>query len=234
MKSKWGWAVYPVLVGLFILFTVKSVIDAKSFGWSQTRERQKRVAEEQQTVSRLEAKLAILRKLSEDEMEADLSELITAVPVSKQLFAAVAQVRMAATVSGIKLEKYSAQVGDIREATVSAQKANSDALQLAVLLNVFDLHQLREFLEVLERQLPVARVTEVEFGGKSGVRVTVKQGDSPWVKSGATVDQPLPDYQSKLLQVKNKLELYERLSQSNMAEAEEIGTASGNLGGSLF
>ena len=234
MKSKWGWAVYPVLVGLFILFTVKSVIDAKSFGWRQTRERQKRVAEEQQTVSRLEAKLAILRKLSEDEMEADLSELITAVPVSKQLFAAVAQVRMAATVSGIKLEKYSAQVGDIREATVSAQKANSDALQLAVLLNVFDLHQLREFLEVLERQLPVARVTEVEFGGKSGVRVTVKQGYSPWVKSGATVDQPLPDYQSKLLQVKNKLELYERLSQSNMAEAEEIGTASGNLGGSLF
>ena len=240
-KSDWGryawlrdywWAVYPVMAVMFMFFSFK-VIGNVGQSWTEAAGRQRELEEGRKKAEVSRRKLATLEGMDEEEMRQGLVKLVMAVPASKQLFAAVSELKSAATGAGIRLEKYSAKVGEIREASESAVvSTGSKDLELAVSLTVFDLSQLRGFLAALERQLPIMRVIEVRYT-LGGVQMTVRQPVDLWVKQNPSVDTPLPDYQVKYAEVSGKLQLYESLLESldeQLGGDGDVATESGRRG----
>ena len=210
MRDYW-WSIYLVMAVLFVIFSFRIIGDLGR-GWTELEQNRREIEEGHQKAEVLKKKLAVLGAAPEEELRQNLARLILAVPASKQLFAAVAELKLAATVAGVKLDKYSARVGEIREATTSAQATaeTSGDLEISVNLAVFDLFGLKDFLATLERLLPIVRVKQISYtSGK--VEMMVGQPVSPWEKQSLNIDAPLPDYREKIAQVIRKLELYESL-----------------------
>ena len=106
MRDYW-WAIYLVMAVLFVIFSFRIIGDLGR-GWTESEQNRREIEEGHQKAEVLKKKLAVLGAAPEEELRQNLARLILAVPASKQLFAAGAELKLAATVAGVKLDKYSA------------------------------------------------------------------------------------------------------------------------------
>lgn len=223
------WVVYPVLVVAFIVLSLTVVTGQGQAGWDALTNRQKEVALQSERLARLKLKVGKLRETRAEEVNEDLRNLLLAVPATRQVLLLLSELGQAASGSGLSMEGYSFDTGNIKESTPSAQGSEEEAkkeLVVNVVVEGGNFDRLRQFVGKLEGFLPIARVTGVKFAD-GGAAVKVEQKWKPWVKVNLEAESELPEYAAKLAEAFKLISEYEQISgdlEGASSASAEVGT----------
>lgn len=202
------WLVYPAAVLLFVAITGNILMGESPVGWAGLMNKRFKIESDSQRSVRLTQKINYLKSVSTSVVEEDLRTLTEAVPISKPVLQVVASMKWAAALSGATVESYrSVTIGEIKEASVAAVESERNLVRQETTLTVSSIDQLVQFLENLEKLLPLSNVAGVSYTNGT-VAVTVIPSWSPLVRAAAEIDKPITDFGVKLSGVKKKLEQY--------------------------
>jgi hypothetical protein len=222
--KKWIWTLYPVLVAIFIVFSLNyGLNDADK--WQKFFSQRNLADEQEQKAARLQTRLKTLQGFDLNQGNADLSDLILTFPAARRVWALISEVNSAASDSGVIVEKYSAVVGDVKEASGAATAAKSELpMKLSVDLTLDTMGQLWTVLDRLENSLPLVKIDSVEYLSTKATLV-VEGAWGSWSRVASDITNPLPEYASALTDVKKRTNGFKAFTQ--IVDLNMAGTGSG-------
>jgi Tfp pilus assembly protein PilO len=205
--SNWWWVGYPLGVIVFIILSLGYLMNNASAIQNITA-KQSDAEEQQKIAEQLRTKLESLKKVDSPVETERLKQFLVAVPASRRVWYLISELNKSASESGIVLKEYRGVVGDVKEASESAEMPTADdptvKMSLKVQYDTLEFEPLSKALAILEGVLPLVKVTKVAYSS-TGVEVTVEGAWGPWVKVSGDSGSPLPDYQGLSSKVEKEL-----------------------------
>jgi len=158
------------------------------------------VAVSEQTLAVMTQNYNTLVSLNTAELATDTSIVNQALPQVKDFAGILNAISAAAAASGVSVNDYSFQIGDINS-IIQASNTNAQTVQLALTI-VGNIAQTKEFLKSLSLQLPLSEAVLVSITGKTGAAITANFYYSVASKKTFIDTNPLPvlnSVQKKLL-----------------------------------
>lgn len=216
----WLWVTYPAAVAVFVVVSLSFMGSARS-SLSQVTSFGE-AAETESKIAVLREKLSLLSTVNVSQESEDLELFSKAVLPNKAIWLIVSEIKTAATEAGVTLVGYKAAgVGDVKEASESAELVENSGMALEVSLSGVTMESLASVLSSLERYLPLVSITKLNYQEGSAV-LEVEGAWEPWVKlEGET---PLPDFRTGVGEAKRRLEDFTSFAGSAEAVGESGDT----------
>src|ERR1700722_17670353 len=153
----------------------------------------------QARVDILQRNIAFMNNLNENTLDQQLQVVTQSLPEDKNFQTILNAISTASIISGVSLNQYSFQVGDVSSSSITPQPvvpvvANTTANGLpsiAVTVTVNGtIDKVRKFILALEDGFPLAEVTGVNGNGQS-VGITVQCYQKPFPKSILSLETPI-------------------------------------------
>jgi hypothetical protein len=210
------WLVYPAIVLVFILFTIKYLIGLPGELISQISASQKSVTESAQIVSRLKVKLNTLTTLDENRSLEDLSWLGGVIPVDKQIDVIVSELRFSASQTNSELLGYTTMLGDV-------VSSGSGEFLISASFNTPDMPSLVQLISSLNSSLPLMSISSVQFVSGSA-SMEINGAWFPLVPHQARLEDDLPNHVQAVSDLKARLEGFSLVPVASVDEAvQETG-----------
>lgn len=153
-----------ILVGFFVL---RPLFVSAREKYSQETARQSEIIVAQE-------KLELLSNMDGEDLKQKLNQVLVAIPREKDIVGSVAGIRYAAAASGVVLDNFSSQPGDLgvgsAQATPSAISSINAGASLKFAITVLGTgEQVKRFIEQVESILPYISVKSVEIGGANAI-----------------------------------------------------------------
>lgn len=159
------------------------------------------VTTSEQTVAVITQNYNTLASLNDDDLRSLLNTANHALPQIKDFAGILDTISTAAGSSGVTLNDYSFQIGDINS-TDNPSGAANQTVQITLTLKG-DVDQVKKFIQVLSQQLPLSAVTNVSITSASSANITASFFYSPLPRLTFVDTSPLrviSAQQRKLLQ----------------------------------
>jgi hypothetical protein len=195
-----AWVVYPIVVFGLMVVGVNFWLSGGVESLDTMLVKPARTENEQKEVALLRTKVEQLKQVDKDKLIEQLRETLAVVPPAKRVWLLMAELNRSATMAGMTIQSYRAAVGDMKEATESAQPVSdltTQALTLTVEYDEADFPSLIKLLEALQKMKPLVRVTKVDYD-VTGVRLTVDSAWAGWQKTILGKKIALPEYQGEV------------------------------------
>ncbi len=208
--KKYLWLVYPIGVAVAIVVSIGVLFGAQGL-WAKMAQSGQQVEEEAITAANLRTKQARLQAVDMQVEGQNFGYLVSILPAQKNFPVLLAQISVAASSSGIILESFKGQVGEVAASESATSSATTDIRQLQLSLTfVGTFDQLRQMISQLESSLPLVEVKKVVFS-ENRAEMIVK-GDWGYLeKLAAGAQYQVPDISADLLRLKNQLRGYSYL-----------------------
>jgi len=214
--NNYTWVLYPVLVAVFIIMGANFILNSGKDTLLKFTERKSEIEEFNLRANNLRSTLEILKGVDVPTTREQLGLMLKAVPASRQVWLLISELNQAAVKSGMSIDSYKGSIGDIQEATKSADAVATPEAELtepsAMILKVVfeneDFSQLAFGLGELERLIPLVKIVRIDYGINSA-EITVEGAWSAWEASSNNPELVLPDYRSDVLKVTTLLERFE-------------------------
>lgn len=211
--KKWGWLVFPALVGIMIIFSFGRLVAGPDQVWRKLWLNEAKVKTAEIEVAKLKSKLDKLNRVNVAEQQKLLIELGKAVPSQMQPMLLVGEMNQAASESGVVIEKYGIDNGE-KQQDLKISIATGDADKLIVWVND------------MERWLPLAKIVSISYKD-SLAEVTVEQRWKELVATGAKPEDELPEMDEKVKNLLSKLGNFREIGTS-FAQTKDDGTVNLN------
>ncbi len=153
-------AVSILLLAISVLLIVKGIIPQFQNWFSINQE----VSQVQERINTLEKNQSFLLNLDKNQLNHNFDTVVNALPFEKDYAGVLNVINAAAVSSGVVLDDYSFQVGNL--STKSAQLNNEKGI--SVELNIkCSIDSLEDFLKKLNQMLPLSEVVDVDYGVSS-------------------------------------------------------------------
>ena len=185
--SKWGWLVYPVMVGLFVVVSANLMVNNRDT-WFQAAVGTSEKEELESQMAELRGKLVLLESVDVEREKEDLELMAKAVLPNRAIWLTVLEIKDAASQAGVLINSYSAvAVGDVKEVESSGSAQITDEvvapMRLEVAVESPDLAALRKMIGVLETRMPLVQVAKISFQ-QNAVEMVVEGAWKPWAGGG--------------------------------------------------
>ena len=216
---------YSIVGGAFIasLLLLFYVIIPEFTSWFSIRQE---VIATQQRIAILQQDNIFISNLDKNTLNAQLETVSHALPPEKGFSAILTDISQAAAKSGVSLNNYSFDVGNIssESAQLSATRYSGvSSLQITVVVDG-TIGQVQTFIESIERSLPLAEITKIDGSGQN-ISITMLFYQKPFPQISLPTDRPLSSISP------DKLILLQKLSQWDTATATQpssLPTGSGS------
>jgi len=185
--KKWSWLVFPLLVGVTVVFSSKWLIAGPDQIWRKLWLTGREVQTAEVEVAKLKNKLDKLKRVDITGQRKILEKLEAAVPRRGQVEVLIGEVMQAASESAVAVQGYEAGSGGLK-----------------VTLQTGDLGQLAAWVDNMERRLPLVKIVNISYM-QGRAEVTVEQVGKEFVASGAKPEEELPEADVKVENVLEKL-----------------------------
>src|SRR3990172_10522715 len=134
--SKWGWLVYPVMVGLFVVVSANLMVNNRDT-WFQAAVGTSEKEELESQMAELRGKLVLLESVDVEREKEDLELMAKAVLPNRAIWLTVLEIKDAASQAGVLINSYSAvAVGDVKEVESSGSAQITDEVVAPMRLEV--------------------------------------------------------------------------------------------------
>jgi Tfp pilus assembly protein PilO len=195
--SEWSWVLYPVIVVVIMVVGVNFWFSGGVESLDTMFIKPTKIAQEQKEVALLRTRSEQLKSVNKDEVMEKLQKMLIAEPASKKVWLLLAELQASASTSGVLIENYRANVGDVKEASEAAKPVSDvpggDVLSLKVEYRLHDFSELIKLLGILQKMLPLVRVVSVEYD-TAGLRLGVESAWAGWQRVDAGGTGVLPEY----------------------------------------
>ena len=194
----WGWLIFPVLVGIMVIFSFGRLVAGPDQIWRKLWLNEGKVKAAEVEVAKLKNKLDRLKQVDVVGQQKLLAELGKAVPNQMQPMLLIGEMNQAASESGVVIEKYSIDNGEKQQdSKISIATGNADKLIV--------------WVNDMERWLPMARIVNISYG-EGRAEVIVEQVWKEFVVSGAKPEDELPETREKVRAVIDQMAGYRELT----------------------
>ena len=231
------WIVYPVIVTVIIYLGVNFLMTSGLDSLSGLTVDQAQVEMDKKRAEDLEKKLEILKTVSIEGTKDQMNTLLGAMPASRQVWLLINELKVIGLRSGMPLESYKGSVGDVQEASESAEAATESAkttesavMTLDVEYQVGDIRTLANALGISEKLLPLVKILSIEYV-KNSASVKIEGAWSGWPPVNKNPESALAYDKDRILDTISKLEGYEipDFELTATAAAEPITATSSGL-----
>ena len=196
--KKWSWLVFPLLVGVAVVFLFSKLVSGPDQIWRKLLVSEEKVKAEEIEMEKLKSKLERLNKVDIASQRKILEGLEKAVPSQVQTMLLIGEITTSASESGVAVEKY-------RIVNSGTQQA------VEVTLQTGDAGKLIVWINNMEKWLPMARIVSISYG-EGRAEVIVEQVWKEFVVSGAKPGDELPETGEKVKAVIDKMAGYRELT----------------------
>lgn len=201
--KKWSWLVFPVLVGVTVVFSSRWLMAGPDQIWRKLWLTGREVQTAEAEAAKLKNKLDKLKRVDMAGQKEILAKLEAAVPRRGQVEILIGEITQAAAESGVAVESYTA--------------GNDETwLVLKVTLGT-DVGGLVNWVRNMENRVPIVKVMSINYR-EGRAEVAVGQVWKETVISQAKAEDELPEADEKVKNILSKLE-----------EFRKIGTGSGQM-----
>ena len=121
------WVIWPLLVAGFIFVTFNFWVNSGQASMATLLVKKEEVEAAQKEAAQLKSKLQALRRVDAVREGESLKKLTTAMPVSRNVWWLLRELKISASESGAVLEQYKGKVGEVLEASGEAQLVEGGA-----------------------------------------------------------------------------------------------------------
>jgi hypothetical protein len=188
-----------IIISLFLLF---NVIIPELNNWFSIR---KEVAATRAQVAVLQQNINFVNNLDKGILNNQLQTSTQAIPPAKDFGMMLNAISNASATSGISLDDYSFQIGNVASSSSTLTNSKNDGLtSISVTVTVNgNLGQIRKFVQSLQNSLPLSEVTSVNGSGEN-MTVAIVFYQKPFPVADFSADTPLtPVSQEKVTLLQN-------------------------------
>lgn len=209
---RWSWLMFPLFVGVVILISYGWLVAGPNQIWQKLWVDQEKVKAAEIEVARLKSKLDALSRVNVADQREILAALEKATPSQMRPMLLIGEMTVAASESGVVIEKY---------------KTGGDrSQQLEVSLQTGDAGKLIEWINHMEKWIPLVSIVRMSYTGGQA-EVTVEQMWKGFVASGARPEDELPEMGERTKAVMSKISGYRELTTEAIVPADD-GTTNPN------
>lgn len=175
-----------IIVSFFLLF---NVIIPELNNWFSIR---KEVAATRQQISVLQQNINFLNNLDKGILNSQLQTATQALPATKDFGMMLNAISNASATSGISLNDYSFEIGNIASSSgqlTTSKYSGLSSIQVTVTVNG-NLGQIRKFVQSLQNSLPLSEVTTINGSG-SNMTIAIIFYQKPFPTTNFSADTPL-------------------------------------------
>lgn len=201
--KKWSWLVFPVLVGVTVVFSFQWLVAGPDQIWRKLWLTGREVQTAEAEAAKLKNKLDKLKRVDMAGQKEILAKLEAAVPRRGQVEILIGEITQAAAESGVAVENYT---------------AGNDEIQLVLKVTLgTDAGGLVNWVRNMENRVPIVKVMSINYR-EGRAEAAVRQVWKETVISQAKAEDELPEADEKVKNILSKLE-----------EFRKIGTGSGQM-----
>lgn len=203
---RWSWLMFPLLVGVTIVVSYSWLVAGPNQIWQKLWVDQEKVKAEEAEVAKLRSKLDILSRVNVESQREILDRLEKVVPSRMQTMLLVGEMSVAASESGVVMESY--------------KTGNGGPQQLGVTLQTGDAGKLIEWINNMEKWIPLVKIFRIDYGGGKA-EVVVEQAWKELEVSGARPGDELPEISGKVEKVMREMGGYKELTMEAILPADD-------------
>jgi hypothetical protein len=213
--SDFVWILYPVLVVGLILAGVNFLTNSGLDSFSSLTVDQAQVETDKRRVQDLETKLEVLKTVDINLAKVQLETLLEAVPASRQVWLLINELKVIGQRSEMILASYKGRVGNVNEASESAEISTASAqidktgpMVLEVKYKPESITPLAKALEISERLEPLVKISKINYL-PTNTDITFEGAWATWPPANKNPESELTFKTVKIKQALDLLEGYE-------------------------
>ncbi len=210
--KKWGWLGFPLLVGVGIVVSYGWLVAGPDQIWRKLRMNGEEVKVAEVEVAKLKSKLDKLNWMDVAGQREMLNRLEKVVPGQIQFMLLIGGVNQAASESGLRLEKYKVGKSETRQV-------------LEVSLQTGDVGKLIDWINNMEKQLPLVRIVRISYR-EGRAEVVVEQMWKEFGITGAKPEDELPETGERVKDILSKLGEFREVTSSG--QTRDVGGVNPN------
>ena len=208
------------IIGLTIIgciLLVFNIIIPELNQWFSIRDE---VAATQQKIDTITQNISFINGLDRNKLNSQLQTVSSALPSNKDFGFMISALNSAAESSGVSLNDYAFQVGDVSAKGQKGAPLNGlSSIGITITVNG-DINSIKRFIATLEKTAPVSEVISINGSGQN-VSLSIQFYQKPFATVSFAPDTPLQPITSDKTQLLDKISKWGNVTQTQNTPTEE-------------